>query len=144
MDTLGKVSTKMQQIAINAERMPQASFTSLAYHLDMEWMYEAYKETRKDGAVGVDGQTAEKFHDELKVNLEKLLEQAKSGMYKAPPVRRTYIPKPGSREERPLGIPTFSDKVFPASLFYQTVPDQLSPFRQTRRPLLVFEDYLIC
>jgi len=111
MDTLGKVSTKMQQIAINAERMPQASFTSLSYHLDMEWMYEAYKETRKDGAVGVDGQTAEKFHDELKENLEKLLEQAKSGMYKAPPVRRTYIPKPGSREERPLGIPTFSDKV---------------------------------
>jgi len=111
MDTLDKVSTKMQQIALNAERMPHASFTSLSYHLDMEWMYEAYKGTRKDGAVGVDGQTAEKFHDELKENLEKLLEQAKSGMYKAPPVRRTYIPKPGSKEERPLGIPTFSDKV---------------------------------
>ena len=122
MDTLGKVSMKMQQIAINAERMPQVSFTSLAYHLDIEWMYEAYKETRKDGAVGVDGQTAEKFHGELKGNLEKLLEQAKSGRYKAPPVRRTYIPKPGSREERPLGIPTFSDKVLQKAVTWLIEP----------------------
>jgi len=80
-------------------------------HLDTEWVYEAYKETRKNGSVGVDGQTAEKFHDELKENLEKLLEQTKLGKYKTPPVRRTYIPKPGSREEHPFGIPTFSDKV---------------------------------
>ena len=111
MNTLKTVSTKMQQIAQNAERMPQVSFTSLSYHMDMEWMYEAYKETRKDGAVGVDGQTAREFHEDLKGNLESLLELAKSGKYKAPPVRRTYIPKPGSKEERPLGIPTFSDKV---------------------------------
>jgi len=111
MYTLSKVSTKMQQIAQNAERMPHVSFTSLSYHLDMEWMYEAYKETRKDGAVGVDGQTAKEFQEDLKGNLDSLLELAKSGKYKAPPVRRTYIPKPGSKEERPLGIPTFSDKV---------------------------------
>ena len=111
MDTLDTVSTEMQQIALNAERMPQVSFTSLSYHLDQEWMYEAYKETRKDGAVGVDGQTAKEFEEDLKGNLENLLELAKSGKYQAPPVRRTYIPKPGSREERPLGIPTFSDKV---------------------------------
>jgi len=109
MYTLSKVSTKMQQIAQNAERMPHVSFTSLSYHLDMEWMYEAYKETRKDGAVGVDGQTAKEFQEDLKGNLDSLLELAKSGKYKAPPVRRTYIPKPGSKEERPLGIPTFSD-----------------------------------
>ena len=111
MDTLDTVSTKMQQIVLNAERMPQVSFTSLSYHLDPEWMYEAYKETRKDGAVGVDGQTAKEFEEDLRGNLENLLELAKSGKYQAPPVRRTYIPKPGSREERPLGIPTFSDKV---------------------------------
>ncbi len=78
MNTLETVSTKMQQIAQNAERMPHVSFTSLSYHLDMEWMYEAYKETRKDGAVGVDGQTAREFHEDLKGNLESLLEQAKS------------------------------------------------------------------
>ena len=74
-------------------------------------MHEAYKETRKDGADGVDGQTAKEFEENLRGNLEDLLELAKSGRYQAPPVRRTYIPKPGSTEERPLGIPTFSDKV---------------------------------
>ncbi len=99
MDTLETVSTKMQQIALNAERMPQVSFTSLSYHLDMEWMHEAYSKTRKDGAVGVDGQTAEEFEEDLEGNLENLLELAKSGKYKAPPVRRAYIPKPGSKDE---------------------------------------------
>ena len=62
-------------------------------------MHEAYKETRKDGAVGVDGQTAEEFEQDLEGNLGNLLELAKSGKYKAPPVRRTYIPKPGSKDE---------------------------------------------
>ena len=122
MDTLDTVSTKMQQIAQNAERMPQVSFTSLSHHLDSEWMYEAYKETRKDGAVGVDGQTAEEFQVELKGNLESLLELAKSGKYKAPPVRRAYIPKPGSKEERPLGIPTFSDKVLQKAVSWLIEP----------------------
>ena len=111
MDTLSKVSTKMQRIAVNAERMPHVSFTSLSYHLDMEWMYEAYKETRKDGAVGVDGQTAEEFREELKENLENLLELAKSGRYQAAPVRRTYIPKPGSNEDRPR-FPLFLMRCF--------------------------------
>jgi len=122
MDTLDTVSTKMQQIALNAERMPQVSFTSLSYHLDLEWMYEAYKETRKDGAVGVDGQTAKQFQEDLKANLENLLELAKSGKYKAPPVRRAYIPKPGSEEERPLGIPTFSDKVLQVAIKWLIEP----------------------
>jgi len=122
MDTLDTVSTKMQQIALNAERMPQVSFTSLSYHLDPEWMYEAYKETRKDGAVGVDGQTAKEFAENLRGNLENLLELAKSGKYQAPPVRRTYIPKPGSTEERPLGIPTFSDKVLQMAVKWLVEP----------------------
>jgi len=113
----------MQQIALNAERMPQVSFTSLSYHLDLEWMYEAYGETRKDVAVGVDGQTAEEFEEDLKGNLENLLELAKSGEYRAPPVRRTYIPKLGSTEERrPLGIPTFSDKVLQKAVTWLLEP----------------------
>ena len=122
MDTRETVSTKMQQIALNAERMPQVSFTSLSYHMDLEWMYEAYKETRKDGAVGVDGQTAEEFQEDLKGNLESLLELAKSGKYKAPPVRRAYIEKPGSKEDRPLGIPTFGDKVLQKAVTWLIEP----------------------
>ena len=87
-------------------------FTSLAYLMDLEWMQEAYRRTRKDAAVGVDGQTAADYERDLEANLHSLLERAKAGTYKAPPVRRVYIPKPGSPPRtRPIGIPTLEDKV---------------------------------
>jgi group II intron reverse transcriptase/maturase len=72
---------------------------------------EAYRLTRKDGATGVDGQTAEQYGSELEKNLQSLLDRAKSGTYRAPPVRRVHIPKGTKGETRPLGIPTFEDKV---------------------------------
>jgi group II intron reverse transcriptase/maturase len=73
-------------------------------------MREAYLRTRKDGATGIDGMTAADYEANLEANLRDLLERIKSGRYHAPPVRRTYIPKAdGSR--RPLGIPTFEDKI---------------------------------
>ena len=87
-------------------------FTSLAYLMDLDWLREAYRQTRKDRAVGVDGQTAAEYEQDFEGNLESLLECAKSGRYKAPPVRRTYIPKASSPSEtRPIGIPTLEDKV---------------------------------
>jgi len=60
----------------------------------------------------VDGVTAEDYEQDLEGNLQRLLDRAKSGTYKAPPVRRVHIPKGGSSTEtRPLGIPTLEDKV---------------------------------
>ena len=62
--------------------------------------------------MGVDGQTAEDYEANLEGNLQSLLDRAKSGTYLAPPVRRVHIPKAGSPgETRPLGIPTFEDKI---------------------------------
>jgi group II intron reverse transcriptase/maturase len=106
------VSTKQQRIAELAEQSPEMGFTSLAHFIDIEWLLEAYNRTRKDGAVGVDGQDGEDYAANLLGNLRSLLERAKSGTYQAPPVRRVHIPKAGSATEtRPLGIPTFEDKV---------------------------------
>ena len=87
----GNVSTKQRRIAELARIHPEVSFTSLAYQIDLEWLYEAYRRMRKDGAVGVDEQTAEGYARELVANLKSLLERAKSGTYKAPPVRRVHI-----------------------------------------------------
>ena len=84
----------------------------LAHHIDIAWLHKAYRLTRKDGAVGVDGQTAAEYEANLMGNLQDLLNRAKSGTYVAPPVRRVHIPKAGSpNETRPLGIPTFEDKI---------------------------------
>jgi RNA-directed DNA polymerase len=106
------VSTKQERIAASAKRSPQMAFTSLAYLMDIDWLKEAYQRTRKDGAVGVDGVTAEDYERDLEGNLQRLLDRAKSGTYQAPPVRRVHIPKGGSSTEtRPLGIPTLEDKV---------------------------------
>src|SRR6516162_5355392 len=95
-----------------AKQSPQMGFTSPAHHIDLRWLHEAFLRTRKDGAVGVDGQTAENYVANLGDNLRSLLDRAKSGTYHAPPVRRVHIPKAGSATEtRPIGIPTFEDKV---------------------------------
>ena len=103
------VYTKLQRIAELARQMPDKALTSLAYRIDVEWLKEAYQRTRKAGATGVDGQTAEQYAANLDANLESLLTRVKTASYRAPAVRRVHIPKDGGT--RPIGIPTFEDKV---------------------------------
>jgi group II intron reverse transcriptase/maturase len=86
-------------------------FTTLAHYIDVEFLREAYHRTRKDGAVGVDGRTAADYAENLEENLQSLLDRFKSGTYRAPPVRRVNIPKGDGRKTRPIGIPTFEDKI---------------------------------
>lgn len=104
------ICTKLERIAELAKRDPTMKLRTLAHHIDVEWLTEAYRRTRKDGAVGIDGQTADEYAKDLEKSLQSLLDRAKSGTYRAPPVRRVHIPK-GNGETRPLGIPTFEDKV---------------------------------
>jgi RNA-directed DNA polymerase len=103
------VSTKLERIAQLAREMPQAALTTLAHHINIDWLREAYRRTRKDGATGIDRQTADEYARNLEENLRSLLERAKTGSYVAPPVRRVYIPKAGDGSQtRPIGIPTVS------------------------------------
>ena len=70
------------------------------------WLLEAYRRIRKD-AAGVDCVTATDYEANLEGNLQTLLDRAKAGTYRAPPLRRAYIPKGDSAtESRPIGIPT--------------------------------------
>src|ERR1700676_4142287 len=91
----GTVSTRQQRLAELAEQSPEMGFTSLAHHLDLNWLLQAFHRTRKDGAVGGDGETGGDFAsddtvDKLLSNLESLRERALSGTYQAPPVRRVH------------------------------------------------------
>jgi len=107
---LANLSTKRQWIAELARTKPGKVLFSLHHVIDLEWMRKAYWLTRKDGATGIDGVTAKEYEANLTANLSDLLDRIKSGRYQAPPVRRTYIPK-ADGSQRPLGIPTFEDKV---------------------------------
>lgn len=105
------ISTKLRRIAELASYEPKLALTSLSHHIDIEWLKEAHRRTRKDGATGVDGQTAADYAAHLEDNLRSLLDRAKSGdHYRAPPVRRVHIPKDDGKT-RPIGIPTYEDKV---------------------------------
>lgn len=114
MRTSGReiISTKQEKIATLAKVEPKLVLTTLAHHIDVEWLREAYRRTRKSGAAGVDGVTAEQYETHLEENLASLLERFKSGRYRAPPVRRVHIPKEGAGSKtRPIGIPTLEDKI---------------------------------
>lgn len=105
------ISTKLERIAKLAREIRGATLKTLAHHIDVNWLREAYRRTRKDGAPGIDGVSAEQYAERLAENLQSLLDRAKSGRYRAPPVRRVHIPKGDGTETRPIGIPTFEDKV---------------------------------
>lgn len=105
------ISPRLERIAALARAAPEAALTTLAHHIDLAWLQEAHRRTRKDGAPGVDRQTADEYAANLEENLRSLLDRAKSGTYRAPPVRRVHIPKGDGAATRPIGIPTFEDKV---------------------------------
>src|SRR3972149_11500047 len=104
-------STQRQRIAEWAKQRPEMAFTSLNHLLDLRLLWEAFRKTPVNKAPGVDGQTAADYEEDLMGNLKSLVERAKSGTYHAPPVRRAHIPKGTGGDTRPIGIPTFEDKV---------------------------------
>jgi retron-type reverse transcriptase len=103
--SLRTVSTKLQRIAQLAREDPSRVLSTLAHHIDLDFLRAAYRRVRKDGSPGVDGQTAAAYAERLEGNLQELLDRFKSGRYQAPPVKRAHIPK-GEGKTRPIGIPT--------------------------------------
>ena len=82
---------------------------SLHHVIDLDWMKEAYRLTRKDGAPGIDGVTAADYEVNLEANLLDLLDRIKSGCYRAPPVRRCRFPRdPALRPHGRPGPPPLS------------------------------------
>jgi RNA-directed DNA polymerase len=105
-----KVSTKLEQLAELARQAPEMVFHSIHHRLDLPLLHASYAMTRKDGATGVDGVTSAEYAENLDENLRDLLERFRSGTYRAPAVLRVHLPK-GKGKTRPIGIPTFEDKV---------------------------------
>ncbi len=104
------VSTKLQRIAEQAVRYPKMVFTTLAHHITPDFLRRAYDLTRKDGSPGLDGVTGKEYAENLESNLKSVHERLKSGKYRAPKIKRTWIDKEDGKK-RPLGITEFEDKV---------------------------------
>ena len=102
------VSTKQQRIAQVARSYREV--TTLAHHLDINWMWEAYRRVKRKSASGIDGMTLSDYEVNLMDNLKDLLARIRNGSYQAPPVKRAHIPK-NEHERRPIGIPTVEDKI---------------------------------
>ena len=104
------ISTRLQGIAEQAVRYPDMVFNNLYHKIDVDLLREAYRQTRKDAAPGIDKVTAQEYAENLEENLRDLCERLRWGKYVAPPVERVWIDKEDGRK-RPIGKPTFEDKI---------------------------------
>jgi RNA-directed DNA polymerase len=104
------VPSGLERVRQAARRNKDMRFTALLHHVDLHRLWAAYVAINPKAAPGVDRVTWEDYGQNLRANLEDLLERVHSGAYRAKPSRRVYIPKPDGRL-RPLGIAALEDKI---------------------------------
>jgi group II intron reverse transcriptase/maturase len=109
------MATQLEQIAVKSRREPTLRFTSLAHHITRERVRKNLLHIRKRSAAGVDGQSVEEAKESFEDWIEPMLASIHRQGYRAPNIRRVYIPKPGKTEKRPLGVPTVSDRALQRS-----------------------------
>jgi len=120
------VETKLQRIALKASKDKHCQFTSLFHLMNEELLLECFTQLKGKAASGIDKITKETYAKSLHSNLQNLLERLHKMAYKPQPVLRVYIPKPGSKKQRPLGVPALEDKLVQAGLvkILQTIYEQ--------------------
>jgi len=109
------METKLEQIAAKARCEPKLRFTSLAHHITRDRVRKNLLQIPKSSAAGVDGQTVEAARKSFDGWIEPMLQSIHRQGYRAPDIRRVYIPKPGRTEKRPLGVPTVADRALQRS-----------------------------
>jgi len=128
--SMRKMSTVELQIAERARKFKGEALHNLHHFIDATLLQESYEQLNKESAGGVDGKTWQEYGREFPDRRESLSDEFKSGRYKAPAIRRVYIPK-DKHGQRPLGIPTIEDKVLQASVLKVIEPiyeEDFKPF----------------
>jgi hypothetical protein len=105
-----KVLTVEMQIAERARKYPDEALTNLHEFIDVPLLHGCFDSLNKRGASGVDAETWKDYNEQRGERIPQLLAAFKSGKYRAPNIRRVYIPK-GDGKLRPLGLPTVEDKL---------------------------------
>jgi len=110
-----KMSTVELQIAERARKYRGEALYNFHHFIDAPLLQECYEKLNKKSAWGIDGKTWQQYGLEFPERCDSLLDEFKSGRYRAPAIRRVYIPK-DKHGQRPLGIATIEDKVLQASV----------------------------
>ena len=110
------MTTKLQRIADKASKDKRCQFTRLFHLMNKALLLECFTQLKGTAASGIDNITKEQYGKNVDANLEDLVSRLHKMSYKPQPVLRVYIPKPGSEQQRPLGIPALEDKVVQAGL----------------------------
>ena len=105
------METGLVRIAEIARQNPKERFTALIHHINQETLIECHQMVSGSKASGVDQVTKQAYGENLEANIADLIGRMKRQAYKPQPVRRVYIPKEGSNKMRPLGIPSYEDKL---------------------------------
>jgi retron-type reverse transcriptase len=105
------LETKLAKIAQIAKERPKELFTSLVHLLNTDMLLYCHHQLGRYKASGVDKMTKGKYEENLQENIARLHQSLKNMTYKPQAVRRVHIPKPGSNQKRPLGIPAYEDKI---------------------------------
>jgi len=109
------METGLERITDKARCEPKLRFTSLAHHITEDRVWRSLCQIPNHSAPGVDGQTAPEAKESFEGWIGAMLRSVHRQGYRAPDIRRVYIPKPGKREKRPLGVPTVSDRALQRS-----------------------------
>ena len=109
------MATGLERIAAKARCEPKLRFTTLAHHITRERVWENLCQIPTHAAPGVDEQTVPQAKERFEAWVEPMLDSLHRRGYKAPAIRRVYIPKPGKQEKRPLGVPCVSDRALQRS-----------------------------
>jgi RNA-directed DNA polymerase len=107
----------LTRIGERARKMREERFTSLYHYVtDRDHLRACYADLSAESAPGVDGVGKEEYGANLEQKLEELSERLGRMGYRPQPVKRVYIPKPGTNKQRPLGMLCFEDKLVEVAL----------------------------
>jgi retron-type reverse transcriptase len=107
----GSVSQGLDRVRNAARQRKKEKFTALLHHVTVDSLRESFLALKRQAAPGADGLTWQDYDVLLEHNLQGLHARVQSGAYRAQPVRRRFIPKPGTDKQRPLGIAALEDKI---------------------------------
>lgn len=104
------MQTKLKRIADKAHQEPKRRFTSLAHHITKELLKQSLYKIPLNSSPGVDGETTVEARKNFEEWSKHLISKMHTKGYRPQPVSRVYIPKPGKKEKRPIGVPTIRDR----------------------------------